>query len=128
MRLDASTRASVRQHAHTQACASGHRRRENNKAPKLYLVIYLCSNSFTAATNQPTGLLTMSTVTVTHVNPPVKAKVRPYVRASVFIDFVEFSLRIDVDGKRVFFRDAQYAYEGNYKTIVHRLQEAIDQA
>jgi hypothetical protein len=70
----------------------------------------------------------MPPVTVIRVNPPVKAKVRPYVRASVSIDFVEFSLRIDVDGKRALFRDAQYAYEGNYKTIVHRLQEAIDQA
>ena len=70
----------------------------------------------------------MSAVTVTHVSPPVKAKVRPYVRASVFIDFVEFSLRINDDGKRAFFRDAQYAYEGNYKTVVHMLQEAIDQA
>jgi hypothetical protein len=78
--------------------------------------------------HKPTGLLTMSAVTVTRVNPPVKAKVRPYVRASVFIDFVEFSLRIDVNGKRSFFRDAQYAYEGNYKTIVRMLLLAIDQA
>ncbi len=70
----------------------------------------------------------MSAVTVTRVNPPVKAKVRPYVSANVIIDFVEFSLRIDVNGKRAFFRDAQYACEGHYKTIVHMLQEAIDQA
>jgi len=50
------------------------------------------------------------------------------VRASVFIDFVEFSLRINDDGKRTFFRDAQYACEGHYKTIVRILQNAIDQA
>jgi hypothetical protein len=56
----------------------------------------------------------MSSITVTRVNPPAKSKVRPYVSASVFVDFVEFSLRINDDGKRTFFRDAQYAYEGNH--------------
>jgi hypothetical protein len=70
----------------------------------------------------------MSVVTVTRVIPPVRAKVRPYVSASVLIDFVEFSLRINDDGKRTFFRDAQYACEGHYKTIVRILQNAIDQA
>jgi hypothetical protein len=70
----------------------------------------------------------MPPVTVTRVNPPVKAKVRPYVRASVFIDFVEFSLRVNADGSTIFFRDAQYAYAGNYRSIVDMLKNAIDQA
>jgi len=83
---------------------------------------------FIPSKQQTHGLLTMSDITVIRVNPPVKAKVRPYVSASVFIDFVEFSLRINDDGKRMFFRDAQYAYEGTYKPIVRMLQNAIDQA